>query len=152
MNGKSPYQLISEYCQKEKKDKIIERILYHKYTEELTELIDSYKKDNDDKEPPADTTNGYTATLLSKINLSKNVRLAEEELEDVLEEKTKKIKSEIGRINFWKSVWASVIASFIFILLLIAIFKVAENQVKSLFSNDSGGQKQTEQVDSTNEK
>lgn len=146
MNGNSPYQLIYEYCQNEKKDKIIERILYHKYTEELTELIDSYKNDNNAKEPTNDTIEGYTATLLSKNNLSKNVRLAEEELDDVLDVKIKKIKKEIGRINFWKSVWASVLASFIFILLMIAFFLVAENQVKSLFHIDTNGNTKTEQL------
>jgi hypothetical protein len=152
MNGNSPYQQIYQYCQKEKKDKIIERILYHKYTEELTELIDSYKKDNSDKEPTKDTIEGYTATLLSKNNLSKNVRLAEEELDDVLDVKIKKIKKEIGRVNFWKSVWASVLASFIFVLLLIAFFLVAENQVKSLFHIDANGNSKTEQLKESNSK
>lgn len=150
MNGKSPYQQIDEFCQKEKKDKIIERILYHKFMEELTELKDSYKKDNADNEPPNETLNGYVATLLSANNLTKNIRLAEEELEDALKDKIVKIRRSIGRANFGKSVLSSVIGSFIFILLLIAIFFVAENQVKSLFGIDGVGKTKTEQIQSDN--
>ena len=150
MNGKSPYQQITGFCQKEKKDKIIERILYHKFMEELTELKDSFKKDNADNEPPNETLNGYVATLLSANNLTKNIRLAEEELEDALKDKIVKIRRSIGRSNFWKSVLSSVIGSFIFILLLIAIFIVAENQVKSLFGIDGAGKTKTEQIQSDN--
>ena len=135
MNGKSPYIIIAEFCEREKIDKIIERILYHKYNEELTELINSYKTDNHAQDPLPDTIDGFSATLLSEINLRKNIRLAEEELEEIFKDKIKKVKRSISNTDFWKSVLASIVASFIFIIILILMYVVAENQVKSLINN-----------------
>lgn len=132
MSGNSPYEIVKLYCEKEKKNKIIERILYHKFEEELNELISNFKDINESTPPSSQVRNGYTTTLLSTTNLAKNTRLAEEELEDIFKGKIDAYKKKVGRVSFWKSVWAGIVASFIFTVLLIVIFAVAENQIKSL--------------------
>ena len=135
MPSKSPFCIISEFCSREKKAKTIERILFHNFNEELNELIESYRKANDNQEPSSETVDGFKVTLLSETNLKKNIRMAEEELEDVLESKIKKMKRKFINTNFWHSVFASVLASFIFVILLILVYIVAENQVRSMLES-----------------
>ena len=151
MSGNSPYKTIKSYCEKEKKNKIIERILFHKFEEELNELIDSYREGNDGSLPSSQTKHGYISTLLSSTNLAKNIRLADEELEAIFKDKIDKYKKNISKTNFWKSVWASIVASFIFIILLIAIFSVAENQVKGLFHIEGNEKTSQLEKDKTNQ-
>jgi hypothetical protein len=148
MNGKSPFVIIREYCSKEKTSKLIERILFHKFEEELNELLESYRKDHNGQDPSQDTINGYISTLLSETNLSKNIKLAEEEIREELEDEINKIKKKIGNINFWKSVGASILGSFFFTILLIIIFFIAENQVKSLLHIDNAINTTQQQINS----
>lgn len=136
MNVNNPFQTIKDFCRGEKLNITIERILYHKYQQEINELIQSYKDENNGNKPSDDTIQGFKQTLLSENTLSTNVRLADEEIEDILKDKITAEKRKIGRINFWKSVLSSVVGSFFFVLLLILIFIVAENQVRGLLGTD----------------
>ena len=143
---------ITDFCEKVNVQKTIERILYHKYQEDMNELVQSYRDENNNEEPPQDTIVGFKQSLLSENTLSSNLRLAEEEIESILKEEIKAEKKKMGRVKFWISVGASVVGSFIFIGILIITFAVANNQIKNLLGVESyGDQDRTTEIESTND-
>ena len=129
-NSKTPLEHIRNYCLSEKKTKIIEKIVYHKYNQDLSDLISSYLK-NENKDASAEIIEGFKTTLISNNTLSTNIRLAEEEINDIVENKVRLLEKKYKRNDFFRAIIINILSSFIFTLLIILIAIVAENQIKT---------------------
>ncbi|MBF4692022.1 hypothetical protein [Fusibacter ferrireducens] len=129
------YNKIEEYCKENNHPAIYKKLLFYKYTEEMKSLIDSYKTKNSIN-PNSDILTGFDNSCLSDDRLHSDIKLIKEELYEFTSFEVKKFTQKQSIKAFGISVGASVLASFIFVILAIGIYKVGENQFNSWFSND----------------
>jgi hypothetical protein len=130
------YDKINDYCISNKLPKIYRKLLYYKYVEEMKGLIESYKTKNAN-DPNNDILTGFDDSCLSDERLSNNVKLVADEIKDVTDSEVKKFKKRQSRKEFWLSVWASVLASFIFVISAITVYKVGEDQFNSWIGDNN---------------
>lgn len=136
---------ISKFCEDNKLSKLHQRILLHKYYEDYYLLIEDYcKKENSN--PSADTIKGFNSTLLNEMTLKTNISLANDEIRNYTEKEIAKVKKNQSIKSFWFSVLSSIIGSFLFTILLLIIFTLAQNQVKSWINDLYNNDKQIEQT------
>lgn len=133
MSIQSDRQVVQEYCRKNNKSAVITALTYSVFQKQFEELIE----DNTDEEgaPSKTKIDAMRMTLLSDASLNAHLRVAEEmqlsETQDVLQPFMRKESIK----NFWHSVSASVVASFIYSVLLIVIFIVAQEQIGTWLSS-----------------
>ena len=130
MSTESPFEHIKKFCRDRNLVKLHERILFHKFNEDFYDLIASYET-SENKAPSADIVKGFESTLLSDNTLSTNIRLADEEIDEHIEKEIKKVERKYSFGNFSLSVFASLLASFLFAIILVLIFTVAQSQIRS---------------------
>lgn len=131
MTNKTPYEIIKEYCTHNKNnDKLVEKILLHTFYEEYDELVKAEKENR--SELSKEEINGFRNSLLSKINLKKNEEIAKSEIESCVETKTRMIVVQNKVKNALSIIGLNIASSIIFILMLILLFSLAENQIRPL--------------------
>jgi ABC-type microcin C transport system permease subunit YejB len=124
----TPFAKISEFCLDKNLDKIYEKMLHSKFVEEYNDL----RKQPDGSNISQAQEQTLINILLSTGSLIKNLDIVKSELDNIIKEKTKwvelryKIKNT-GFIILW-----NIVSSFLFTLLLIIFFAVAENQIRSM--------------------
>ena len=139
------FAAISKFCEDNKLSKLHQRILLHKYYEDYYILIEDYRK-KENSNPSADTIKGFNSTLLNEMTLKTNVSLANDEIRNYTEKEIAKVKKHQSIKSFWLSVLSSIIGSFLFAILLLIIFTLAQNQVKSWINDLYNNSKQIEQT------
>lgn len=136
---------ISKFCEDNKLSKLHQRILLHKYYEDYYILIEDYRK-KENSNPSTDTIKGFNSTLLNEMTLKTNISLANDEIKNYTEKEIAKVKKNQFIKSFWFSVLSSIIGSFLFAILLLIIFTLAQNQVKSWINDLYNNGKQIEQT------
>lgn len=149
--NKSPFDYIKDFCKTRNLSKLHERILYHKFQEDFTQFIEDYCK-KEGMKPNQDTIKGFESILLSENTLSTNIKLAEDELNEYLNKEISTIKKGQSFKEFGFSVLASVVASFVFTILLIMIFSMGQSQIKSWVNDMYKSDKQIQQTVISDEK
>ena len=132
MSGKTPYEIIKEFCSKSehKNNKLIEKILIHSFYQEYDEMISQERKKRGDLSEQEVV--GFKNSLLSEINLKKNEEIAIAEIDAGINERIKWIKVGYRIKNGFSVIFLNVISSILFTVLLIIVFALAENQIKPL--------------------
>jgi hypothetical protein len=69
--------------------------------------------------------------LLSDDTLNNSVTSAKNYFSRIENDYLDKFKKSVDRVDFWKSVWASVVASFFYSILLLFAFFVSKDQISS---------------------
>lgn len=134
--SREAFTRVKEFSTARKLSKLQERILLHKYFEDYFSLVDDYKKKNQGNNPPSDTIVGFNSTLLSDMTLSTNIDLSVSELDSFSKDEIDKVKTKNGWKNFWLSTFSSIVGSFLFTLIIILLFLMGENQIKSWIKDD----------------
>ncbi|MBD5347548.1 MAG: hypothetical protein HDR92_10550 [Bacteroides sp.] len=124
------FEAIFDFCDRNKLSKLHQRVLLHKYYEDYYVLIEDYRN-KEKTEPSADTIKGFNSTLLNEMTLKTNVRLADDEIRNYTQKEIDKVTKKQSRKSFWNSVLTSIIGSFIYSVILLLLFTLAHNQVKS---------------------
>lgn len=136
----TPFKQIKKYCIDKGLSKMHERFLYHKYVEDLDDLIERYRA-SQGKEPSKDIKEGYVSTLTSHSTLSTNVILADDEIKKITKKEAEKAKMKVSIFTFSMDVVSGVVASIVFSVLLIVVFTLAQSQIKSwvedLYNNNT---------------
>jgi hypothetical protein len=141
------FVIINNFCQTNTISKVYERMLFHKYHEDLYVLIEDFIK-TEKSEPSDDIVRGFKSTLCNEMTLRTNIRLAEDEIKNHTKKELKKFERKQTSSAFWFSTFSSVVASFIFSILLLLIFTVAHSQVKSWLNDlNSDNSSKTEKVE-----
>lgn len=141
----TPYITIRDFCKKRSTESLYERILLHKFYKDFYELVDEQKHKYPDKEPSDADKDAFQKTLLSENSLLGNLRAAEDEIAQALNVKTKKIEKFYARKSFWGGVWASMVASFLFTVVLVLFLTFAQKQVLDWFEAIYKNNKKIEQ-------
>ncbi len=142
----SAFEIIHKYCKDNNYSPIFYKLLYSKYTEEMSSLISSHKEKHRES-PNSDVISGFESSCLNEGRLSNYYKLAKEEINEITNDEVKKAVRRQSAIDFWKSVAASVLASFIFVLLVIGFYAVEQDQIKTWIDGNK-----TEQINSTDNK
>lgn len=124
------FETIKSFCKNNNYSKIQERILLHKYYEDLYILIDDYKS-KEGSNPSVEIIKGFNSTLLNDMTLKTNIKLADDEIKNYTEKEIRKFERKQTFKDFSYSTLASIIGSIIFSILLIILFTIAHSQVKS---------------------
>ena len=132
------YEKTEKFCTDNKLPKLYKKLIYYKYVEEMKGLVDSYKN-KESSEPNSDILTGFDSSCLSDERLRTNQKLVDDELKEFTSLEVNKLKKNQSTKEFWMSVWAGILASFIFVILAIAIYKVGENQFNSWFGSNGNG-------------
>ena len=133
MNGKTELEVVTEYCNSNGKSSVVGSIAFSIYQQQLEELIADSQNNGEGLSDNEIST--MRTTLLSQNSLSAHVRLAEDQLAEQTRSAIKPLLKKEGFKNFLVSVGASVIASFLYSILLIIIFVVAQEQIASWLSS-----------------
>lgn len=134
------FNTINEFCKKNKHPHIYNRILLHKYYEDFYKIVEDHKK-RENKNPSEDTIQGFQSTLLNEMTLQSNIKLATEEIQGYTKKEIDSHKLKISFKEFGFNVFAGVVASILFTLLLILFFYLGKNQINS-WLNDLNDNKQ----------
>lgn len=129
MSDKTPLEVIREFCIKNNQDIFHEKLLLYNYYDEFSIAVSKYTKKKELTNEKIDT---IYSTLLDENSLRKNLKLIDSELNDFENTIVTKIEKKYKKISFGLNVLASIIASFVFTLILIGLLAVAENQVKGI--------------------
>lgn len=139
--SREAFTRIKEFSTARNLTKLQERILLHKYYEDFYSLYDDYKRKNQGNNPSNDIIIGFNNTLLSDMTLSTNISLSISELESFTKKEISKVKRVNGLKDFGLSTLSSIVGSFLFTLLIIILFLMGQNQIRSWFTdndNDKG--------------
>lgn len=126
----TPYERIKTFCETKELSKLQQSILLNKFYENYNAMIDEYKK-RQDKDPDQNMLEAYETALLSDTNIQNNIKLVNEEIENVFKDRLKSFKRRTSFKEFSISVLSGVIGSFIFTLLLVLLLQLGQNQIKS---------------------
>lgn len=141
----TPYSQIMEFCKNKNVSELQSKILLHKFYKDYYEIIDNYKK-KENQEPTEEILKGFESTLLSETTLQGNLKLSNEEIEAALSKEIKRHDKLMSLKNFSLSVLSGVIASFLFTILLVVILNLAQNQVKGWINDMYKTQQEMEQT------
>ena len=126
----TPYERIKTFCETKELSKLQQSILLNKFYENYNAMIDEYKKSTG-KNPDQNMLEAYETALLSDTNIQNNIKLVNEEIENVFKDKLRTFKRTTSLKEFSISVLSGVIGSFIFALLILLLLKLGQNQIKS---------------------
>lgn len=124
MTTKTPFEIIADYCQQQRKNTCVRDLAYSIYRQQFESLT---------KDSASDQTSidAIQKTLLSAGNLVAHVRSAEESLRQQFEEELEPLRAKSTRDSFWFAVMSGVIGNIIYSLLLIILFVIAKDQLSS---------------------
>ena len=123
---KTPHERIKEFCSRRNISILHEGILLEKFYKHFDEIINDYKK-REGKSPSNEIISGFKNSLLSESILIGNLRLAQDEIKNELEQKMGTHRTQISVKNFFVNVAASVLGAIIFALLLLLFLIIAQN-------------------------
>jgi hypothetical protein len=126
----TPFEVVTDYCGKQKKSDCVRDLAYSIYRQQFESLTVN-------KNPSADaaTIAATEATLLSPGSLLAHIRSAEEALKAQFEDDLKPIRRRDVNDSFWFAVATGIIANIIYSLVIIVMFVVAKDQIASWLSN-----------------
>jgi len=127
MSTKTPFDVISDYCNAQDKNTVIRDLAYSIYRQQFESLS---KDANGDQT----SISAIQKTLLSQGNLVAHVRTAEDMLNRQFQSELKPIHSKAAKVSFWMSVGSGIVGNILYSLLLILIFVVAKDQLSSWLS------------------
>lgn len=143
---KIAYDKIKEYCTRHI-DAISDPerdFMVRKFCDSFYRTIEIKEKEK--KNPlTIEEINFIRDALLSDDTLNNSVTSAKNYFSRIENDYLDKFKKTVDRVDFWKSVWASIVANFFYSILLLIAFFVTKDQVSSwLNSLDSKGHYQSE--------
>lgn len=144
----SELKTINKFCDSEKLDSFYKYYLYYKFNSDLEEQIANHKKISK-SEPSEETISTIKSTLISNSTLSTNVKLAVEQRKRILDKEIKQYRSGQNIKVFSLNVLSGVLASILFTLLIVVVFTLGENQIKS-WLNDFNSNTEV-QIDNKNQ-
>lgn len=144
----SELKTINKFCDSEKLDYFYRYYLYHKFNSDLEEQIANHKKISK-SEPSEETISTIKSTLISNSTLSTNVKLAVEQRKRILDKEIKQYRLRQNIKVFSLNVLSGVLASILFTLLIVVVFTLGENQIKS-WLNDFNSNTEV-QIDNKNQ-
>ncbi len=133
MNDKTELQTVQEYCQQRSKSSVVTSLAYSIYQQQLEELVT--ENTNGNAAPTDAEISTMKTTLLSQNSLSAHVRFAEEMLSTEVDKAITPHINKEGSKTFWTSVGGSIVANFIYSILMILLFVVAQDQIGSWLSS-----------------
>ncbi len=142
----SAFEVISNYCIESNIDFPIRNQAYAIYTQKHKETIENHKKSNANNITPKERKTIETA-LVSDSSIGEYIASAIQIISDIKQTAIAPYKNKFKWGEFWISVGASVVGAFLFLLLLIVLIYVAEEQIKSIVAPLV-----YEETNSTNEK
>lgn len=146
MPDRTPFQVISEYCEEQEKNDCVRDLAYSIYRQQYESLTQGQNVD-------AAAIAATERTLLSPGSLLAHVRSAEEVLRKQFDDELKPFKARATRESFWFAVFTGIVGNIIYSLLLIILFVVAKDQLSgwlsSLLENRSAASSPATQTQST---
>lgn len=127
MSNKTPFEVMSEYCNDQDKNTVVRDLAYSIYRQQF----ESLSKDANGDQTSIDA---IQKTLLSQGNLVAHVRSAEDMLDRQFQNELKPIQSKSTKDSFWLSVGGGIVSNILYSLLLIIIFVIAKDQLSSWLS------------------
>jgi len=123
MNNKHPFDIIDEFCQHQHESFIVRDIAYAIYEDKLQTVINDKIKAG--YAPSESEINTMRETLLHEKNIYVHVQIAKDRLDE-----EKKVNSRtLGIKEFLHAVLASIVANFLFTVIIIVVFMVAQNKI-----------------------
>lgn len=130
---KSAYDVINDFCENKYNDVLVpaERdYVIRKFFDSYAESIEKYKADHG--EYPADE---QETTIINSLLIDNNLKSYADSAKSNYEKLVNSIESDFkrkqNRSGFLKNVVSSVLASFIYSIILIVIFWVARDQIST---------------------
>lgn len=125
------FDIIDAYCAQRKKGLVVRNYAFCILVSSLKAALENSKREKNRDPKPQEIENVRSA-LLSKEALAGHVAKAEEMILEKEWELRRRIELDSRGPGFWKSVIASVIAAFIYSLLLLVIYLIIKGDMSSL--------------------
>ncbi|MEV8190547.1 MULTISPECIES: hypothetical protein [Bacteria] len=128
--SQSTFDAISKYCIDNDKDFPVRNQAFAIYAQKLKDAIQNHIDKNNGRITPAQESTIHSM-MESEAEIRGYVLAAEQIIADLKESAIKPYKSGFSWKDFWVSVGASVLGAFLYSVLLLVLFIVAEEQIKS---------------------
>ncbi|MDO3383010.1 hypothetical protein [Gilvimarinus algae] len=125
----SAFDAISKFCLDNDKDFPVRNQAFAIYAQKLKEAIENHKQKNGRITPAQEST--IHNMMESESEIRGYVVAAERIISDIKETAIEPYKSSFNWKDYWISVSSSVLGAFFYSVLLVIMFVVAEEQIKS---------------------
>ncbi|MCP4135113.1 MAG: hypothetical protein GY754_29355 [bacterium] len=131
--NKDPFEIVTEYCRSIKKGSSIRNTAFCLYYKKYLSAVKKHTAEKGGELSVAEIEN-IKNTLLTAEAVEHDIFLAESVFKESAAQLEVSFKKKYKRGNFHLSLWASVLGTFIYSVLLLVVFKLAEEQVKAWLS------------------
>ncbi|MBE7495162.1 MAG: hypothetical protein HS117_09465 [Verrucomicrobiaceae bacterium] len=124
------FQLISDYCTRAGKSLEVRNHAFCLFVSALDNALKEHADRTGNQPKPKEAADKHDA-LLTEDSVLGFVTRAEHLVEKAASEIREPYKDSIGSKQFWMSVWAGVLASLIYSIIILIVFWVAREQIAS---------------------
>lgn len=131
--NKNTYDTINEYCTTKYKGILVQAekdYVLRKFLDSYYEAIQKFESDNGRK-PSGTDEQTIISSLLNESTLLSYTESAKAYYEKFKYSIELEFEKKQKNNNFWGNVWNSIVANFIYSILLIIVFYVAKDQISS---------------------
>ncbi|MEZ9083934.1 hypothetical protein [Vibrio harveyi] len=122
MTEKTPFTVITDYCNAQDKSSVVRDLAYSIYRQQYESLTNDSQGDEN-------SIIAIKKTLLSEGNLVAHVRSAEDLLKRQFKSELEPLQAKATKDSFWLSVGSSIVGNILYSLLLIILFVIAKDQL-----------------------